>query len=54
MRVGLRVRITAVVAATGVLTMAVAAIALITPLERQLRNDEVRALTRDVRELRLA
>ena len=52
MRTGLRVRITAVVAATGVLTMAVAAIALITPLEHRLRNDEVAALARDVRELR--
>jgi signal transduction histidine kinase len=50
-RAGLRTRLTAVVAVTGVVTLVVAAVALIAPLDRRLRHDALLSITHDMRTL---
>jgi signal transduction histidine kinase len=44
--VGLHARLVLALVATGVLTLAVAALTLLTPLERQLRRDEIESVVR--------
>jgi signal transduction histidine kinase len=48
---GLRARLTAVVAVTGVVTLVVASVALIAPLDRRLRHDALLSITHGMRTL---
>jgi signal transduction histidine kinase len=50
---GLRGRVVLALMATSVLTLAVAAFALLSPLERRLRNDQIETLTQSAVEARL-